>query len=234
LSAADSLYTAIVTGAFSIVGVIVGIFAAGELDARRRKQTKIERVTLYEHQAISVFHRLLNHVGINISKLSPIFAENLEGKSPNKEEIRKLVEDALEAFPFPEPDTLQFPKEDPSGYALIAISRTVGEYVQEANRSAQVLKSGNWDVASVSKFLVAADIAADKQNIINTAKVGYSEYMNSIEEFYGRKSSQKERDASMQKFILDLETLYEVAQKMGTSKDGYIRTTSEYLRSIGW
>lgn len=221
----------ILAGLLSVVGVLVGIVARGEIDDRRVRNANAEKVILTAFRIQSVYQGLVHHVGVNTSKLTPILAQNMEGKGFDKPRMEKLIGSALEAFPLPEPQ-VQYPEKDSYGYDLVAISNMMMDYVRVANKIAMELKAGDRSANQVNRFLIAANAATDVNIIIQAAEAGFGQYMDSLALVHGNKLSAKRKAQEVKEFGSNLREVYKAAVEVAKQSDGYWKSNDEFLRSL--
>ncbi len=223
-----------VAGFLGVIGVVAGVLLDRRMKEGERKELKAQRIELLANRVLRQLHGLLTHVGVNQAKLTTILAENLEGKSPSRVDFKQMITDALSAYPLPSPEEIPFPKDDSYGYPLVAVSAQISDFVREANAAAEELKAGKQDAERVSNFVVMNDRAVSKDIIIHTAETQFRAYLETLEDIYGRKLNPKERDAGVKKLVSDLDRSYSLAVTMGESLNGYRKSTTGYLRNIGW
>lgn len=217
-----------------MVGVVVGVLLENRIRGEEKKEVKAENLQLLANRVTSQLIGLLTHIGMNQAKLSPILAENLEGKSPSKADFRSMIDNALSAYPFPDPSDIQLSREDPSGYGILMVSAQISQYVKEANTAAAESRANGQDVKYASNFLAMNDRIVAKAYILETAEAQFKAYLETLQDIFGRKFKPEEKDAAVKKMVNDLEKSYSIAVEMGEALDGYRKTAGDYLRKIGW
>jgi len=223
-----------VAGFFGVAGVVAGVLLERQIRVGERKELKVDRTVLLAIRVQGQVGGLLTHLGMNEGKLTPLLAENLEGKSPSKTDFERMITEALSAYPLPIPPEIEFPTDDPTGYPLVAMAAQTIEYAREANAAAEELKAGKMDAEHVSNFIVLNDRAVTKDTILGTAKAEYSAYLDALEEISRKKFKPEDKDAMVKKLVSDSERSYLIGVEMGRSMDGYRKIAGDYLRHVGW
>lgn len=125
-----------------IVGVVLGSYFTYYFQDMGRRQNTAETVLRIGSEVLFSLQDLQLHVGMNENKLERVEVENWARQTPKtRAELNLVLDNTLEAFPFPLPEVPTSSIEEPYSVVVKENIRSARKLIQELNESAGKLRT---------------------------------------------------------------------------------------------